>query len=144
MKAHAIKNMRTSHYAVSTLLLVSIALFAVTLQADDFTDQDLKDWQAVYESVVKEGRAAFTDPDLGNNGVVCAQCHPNGANTHPETYPKFQKQLGRVAALWEMVNWCIQNPLEGDPLPAEDPKMIALLSYITYERRSVPLAPGKH
>ncbi|MGI9320211.1 MAG: hypothetical protein ACR2O5_02275 [Thiogranum sp.] len=144
MKAHAIKNMRTSHYAISTLLLVSIALFAVTLQADDFTDQDLKDWQAAYESVVKEGRAAFTDPDLGNNGVVCAQCHPNGANTHPETYPKFQKQLGRVAALWEMVNWCIQNPLEGEPLEAGSQSMIALQAYIHDERRGAALEPGKH
>jgi cytochrome c len=34
-----------------------------------------------------------------------------------------------------MINWCIQNPLEGTPLVADDPKMIALEAYITYERR---------
>jgi hypothetical protein len=46
--------------------------------------------------------------------------------------------------LCEMVNWCLRNPLEGDPLAADDPRMVALLAYIHHERRGVPLAPGKH
>lgn len=117
---------------------------AANLQADPFTEQDLAAWQAAYDSVVAEGRAAFTDPALGSNGVVCAQCHPNGANTHPETYPKFQKQLGRVVPLWEMINWCIRNPLEGENLAPDDPRMTALQTYIAHERRGVALAPGKH
>jgi cytochrome c len=50
--------------------------------------------------------------------------HP--ANTHPETYPKYQVQLGRVAMLRDMVNWCIQNPVRGKPLADDDPKMKAL------------------
>lgn len=69
-------------------------------RADPFFERDatadIQDWEAAFDSVVKEGRQAFTDPGLGSNGVVCAQCHPNAANTHPETYPKFQMQLGRV------------------------------------------------
>ncbi len=96
------------------------------------------------EEVATEGRALWTDGTLGSNGVACAQCHPNAANTHPETYPKFQKQLGRVGQLWEMINWCIRNPLEGQSLAADDPKMIALQAYAYKERRGVPLAPGKH
>ena len=95
-------------------------------------------------SVVQKGRELWTSPALGTNDVACAQCHPNAANTHPETYPKFQKQLGRVIALREMINWCLQQPLEGKPLALDDPKMVALEAYITYERRGVPLAPGKH
>lgn len=43
-----------------------------------------------------------------------------------------------------MVNWCIENPLESEPLDADDPDMIAMLSYIHYERRDVELDPGKH
>jgi len=93
--------------------------------------------------VVTKGDKLFHSA-LGKNQVSCDQCHPNAANTHPETYPKFQQQIGRVVSLFEMVNWCIENPLEGDPLLADDPKMVALLSYIHYERRGVPLAPGKH
>jgi thiosulfate dehydrogenase len=43
-----------------------------------------------------------------------------------------------------MVNWCIENPLEGEPLALDDPKMVALEAYATHERRGVELAPGKH
>ena len=112
--------------------------------ADEFTKEDLARWQEQFEGVVKEGRRLWTSPDIGKNGVVCAQCHPNAANTHPETYPKFQKQLGKVANLWEMVNWCLRNPLEGDPMAADDPRMTAMLAYIAWGRRGVKLEPGKH
>jgi thiosulfate dehydrogenase len=43
-----------------------------------------------------------------------------------------------------MINWCIRNPLEGEAMNAADPRMIALQAYINYERRGVPMAPGKH
>ena len=69
---------------------------------------------------------------------------PPAVNTHPETYPKFQKQLGKVAQPWEMINWCIRNPLEGENLAADDPKMTAMQAYIIKERRGVKLEPGKH
>lgn len=113
-------------------------------QADEFSKDDLQRWEQQFMETVQKGRALWTSPELGNNGVACAQCHPNAANTHPETYPKFQKQLGKVAPLWEMINWCLRNPLEGQPLAADDPKMIALQAYVTYERRGVKLEPGKH
>jgi thiosulfate dehydrogenase len=112
--------------------------------ADEFTKEDLGRWQTEYMSVVKKGRELWVSAELGTNGVACAQCHPNAANTHPETYPKFQKQLGRVITLGEMINWCLLNPLEGTPLSLDDPKMIAIEAYIAHERRGVPLAPGKH
>jgi len=131
---------------VLSLVLSAVLIIAGNrvVLADEFTSQDLKLWQGEYMAAVKAGRAVFTDSKLGSNGVVCAQCHPNGANTHPETYPKFQKQLGRVTQLWEMVNWCIRNPLEGKNLAADDPKMTAILTYITHERRGKKLTPGKH
>ncbi|HEY6641087.1 hypothetical protein [Povalibacter sp.] len=128
---------------IALLLLTGFAFSSLTL-ADEFTDADLKSWQAQFDGVVKQGRALWTDGGLGTNGVACAQCHPNAANTHPETYPKFQKQLGKVANLWEMVNWCLRNPLQGQPLAADDPKMTAILSYVAWERRGVKLEPGKH
>ena len=126
-------------------LCVSIVLVMCSpIQADEFTKKDLDRWQKEFMTVVAEGEKLFHSSSLGKNKVSCDQCHPNGANTHPETYPKFQKQIGKVISLFEMINWCLRNPLEGDPLAADDPKMIALLSYMTYERRGVPLAPGKH
>lgn len=112
--------------------------------ADTFEEKDVQRWAGEYQVVVGEGRALWTDGTLGTNGVACAQCHPNGANTHPETYPKFQQQLGKVVALREMINWCIQNPLEGSPLKLDDRRMVAIEAYLAWERRGVKLAPGKH
>lgn len=132
---------------IAVALAVAVALTAVGgigLRADEFTKKDQERWQQEYMTVVQKGRELWTSPALGTNGVACAQCHPNAANTHPETYPKFQKQLGRVIALREMINWCLQQPLEGKPLALDDPKMVALEAYVTYERRGVALAPGKH
>jgi thiosulfate dehydrogenase len=130
------------------LLIVLLALAVLTIklstQAAEFTKEDVERYTKEFMTVVKEGDKLFHSATLGKNKVSCDQCHPNAANTHPETYPKFQKQIGRVITLFEMVNWCLRNPLEGDPLAADDPRMVALLSYIHYERRGVPLAPGKH
>ena len=128
---------------IGALVLVG-TLIGLLARADEFTKKDLERWQKEYMTVVQKGRQLWTSPELGTNGVACAQCHPNGANTHPETYPKFQQQLGRVITLREMINWCIRQPLEGKPLALDDPKMVALESYITYERRGIALAPGKH
>ena len=130
-------------FVVMGLGATVLAAFSPT-QADEFTAADVKRWQEQFMEVANRGRQLWTDPALGKNGVVCAQCHPNAANTHPETYPKFQKQIGKVVSLWEMINWCIRNPLEGQPLAADDPRMIALQAYVTYERRGVALEPGKH
>ncbi len=127
-----------------TLIVLALSLPSFLVSADEFTKADLTQWDSEFQTVVKQGRAAFTDPALGSNGVVCAQCHPNAANTHPETYPKFQKQIGKVISLWEIVNWCLRNPLEGKPLAADDPKMTALVAYITSERKGVKLEAGKH
>jgi thiosulfate dehydrogenase len=127
-------------------LLLATALLTVTAGAvaDEFSKEDQERWMQQFEQVAAEGRRLWTSPEIGTNGVVCAQCHPNGANTHPETYPKFQKQIGRVAGLWEMINWCMRNPLEGESMAADDPRMIAMQAYLAQERRGVPLAPGKH
>jgi cytochrome c len=128
-------------------MLFGVCTLAVSLLvacADPFTEADLKKWNEAFMAVVKEGENLFHSSTLGNNSVSCDMCHPNASNGHPETYPKFQKQIGKVVGLRDMINWCIENPLEGKPLPANDPKMIALEAYITYERRGVKLEPGKH
>src|SRR3970282_2248456 len=101
---------RKTALAAAAAAVVAVA-FGITVRADEFTKKDQERWEKEYQSVVQKGRQLFTSGALGTNGVACAQCHPNGANTHPETYPKFQKQLGKVAQLFEMVNWCIRNPL---------------------------------
>jgi thiosulfate dehydrogenase len=133
---------------IARVVLVACVLAAlvggIAVRADEFTKADQERWQTEFMSVVETGRELWVSPDLGTNGVACAQCHPNAANTHPETYPKFQQQLGRVAALRDMINWCIQQPLQGEPLELNDPQLVAMEAYVTWERRGVKLDPGKH
>ena len=132
---------RARNVAIAVTLIAAIPQAA---QSDEFTDADLARWKQEYLTVVDQGEQLFHGGLQSKNTVSCDQCHPNAANTHPETYPKFQKQLGKVAVLGEMINWCIQNPLESEPLALDDPRMIALQAYITEQRRKVPLDPGTH
>lgn len=128
-------------------LILMMTGFSGLAFADQFTKEDVARWQKEFDSVAKDGRKLWTNDapvKIGTNGVACAQCHPNGANTHPETYPKFQKQIGRVAAFWEMINWCIRNPLQGKNLAPDSKEMIALQAYAVSERKGVKLEPGKH
>ena len=130
--------------AAAVAIAIALIVGVTANRADEFTEKDLERWNDEFMSVVKTGRDLWVSPELGTNGVACAQCHPNAANTHPETYPKFQQQLGRVIALRDMINWCLQNPLEGEPLKLDDPKMVAIEAYVAYERRGVAMDPGKH
>ena len=125
-------------------LVLAAGLLPVAVEADEFAKEDLERWEGEFMSVVNRGRELWGSPELGTNGVACGQCHPNAANTHPETYPKFQQQLGKVVGLRDMFNWCILNPLEGEPRALDSAEMIAIEAYAHFERRGVELSPGKH
>src|SRR4051794_25264522 len=111
-----------------------------------YTGRDAKVWQAATDQFVTEGHRVFHDANAfgGTIGVSCDMCHPDAANTHPETYPKFQVQLGRVAMLRDMINWCVENPVRGKPLADDDPKLKAMEAYIYAQRKGVALEYGKH
>ena len=133
-----------SPLTVALTIATLTGLLALNAAADPFDQDDLANWQQQFDKVVLKGEHLFHGGLTSNNTVACDQCHPNATNTHPETYPKFQKQLGKVAVLAEMINWCIRNPLESDPLTLDDADMIALQAYILHERSGVPLSPGRH
>lgn len=115
-------------------------------QPHDFTGRDFSIWKRELEREIKYGDEIFhSDKLIGStNGIACAMCHPNAANTHPETYPKFQVQLRRVALLRDMINWCVEQPARGKRLDPDDPKMRALEAYIMSQRKGVPMEYGKH
>lgn len=110
------------------------------------TAQDVALWKSETERAATAGSRVFHSGDeLGSTiGVSCDMCHPHAANTHPETYPKFQAQLGRVALLRDMINWCIEHPVRGRALSTDDPRMRALESYILAQRKGKALEYGKH
>lgn len=109
------------------------------------TERDVDIWQRETYKLAVEGSTIFHSADeLGSEiAVSCDMCHPDGSNTHPETYPKFQVQLGRVALLRDMINWCIEHPVKGEKLAPDSPEMRALEAYIYAQRRGVPLDYGK-
>lgn len=69
------------------------------------------------------GQELFTSSKLGTSGKSCADCHPGG------------KKLGKAAGykeeeLAEIINQCIQRPLNGKPLPADSVGMKSLIIYL--------------
>jgi thiosulfate dehydrogenase len=111
-----------------------------------YTEKDLLIWERELEKFVTEGSRIFHDSDLLGSSIAvsCDMCHPNAANTHPETYPKFQVQGGRVVLLRDMINWCVEQAVRGEPLEPDGPKMRALEAYILAQRKGVSLNYGKH
>jgi thiosulfate dehydrogenase len=109
------------------------------------TPQDVQVWNnETYKTAVYGSSVFHSGDQLGSEiAVSCDMCHPRAANTHPESYPKFQPQLGRVALLRDMINWCIEHPVRGKVLAPDDPKMRALEAYILAQRKGVALDYGK-
>jgi len=111
-----------------------------------YTERDILMWARETEKMVVEGSRIFHDAEaLGSTvAVSCDMCHPDASNTHTETYPKFQVQMGRVALLRDMINWCVEHPVRGEHMDANGPKMRALEAYITAQRKGVEMNYGKH
>lgn len=115
-------------------------------QPTKFTARDLQSWQREEKKWIDEGYKNYHNAKAvgGTIGISCDMCHPDGSNTHPETYPKFQQQTKKVALLRDMINWCIENPLKGKPLAENDPVLRSLEAYILSTRKGTPLEAGKH
>ena len=109
------------------------------------TPEDVNVWQQETYELAVEGSRIFHSADRLKStiAVSCDMCHPDGSNTHPETYPKFQAQLGRVALLRDAINWCIENPVRGKKLSPDSSEMRALETYIYAQRKGAPLQYGK-
>jgi len=112
----------------------------------NYTKKDILTWERELEKLVVAGSQIFHDAELLGSqiSVSCDMCHPDAANTHPETYPKFQVQLGRVVLLRDMINWCIEQAVRGEVLEPDDPNMRALEAYIPAQRKGTKLNYGRH
>jgi thiosulfate dehydrogenase len=69
-------------------------------------------------------------------------CHPDAAGSNPQTFPKFQADLGRVIPIRDMINWCIQVPQAGTALDVNGEDMVAMEAYAVYMYRGQKLDPG--
>jgi len=112
----------------------------------NYTENDVLLWEKETERLVVQGSLIFHNADLlgSTNGTSCDMCHPDAEGTHAETYPKYQVQLGRVALLRDMANWCLTQPCRGKALGGDDPRMRALEAYMQAQRSGQPMKYGKH
>ena len=112
----------------------------------NYTEADLLLWEKETERLVVMGSLIFHNADLlgSTNGTSCDMCHPDAEGTHAETYPKYQVQLGRVALLRDMSNWCLENPCRAEPMSGDDYRMKALEAYMQAQRSGKPMKYGKH
>jgi thiosulfate dehydrogenase len=109
-----------------------------------FTAAELADQEQQLLKVVDHGRDLWHGSlkSMSTNGLACGNCHPDAAASNPQTFPKYQSDLGRVAPLRDMINWCITGPLAGKPLDPNSEEMVAMEAYATYLYRGTPITPG--
>ena len=115
--------------------------------------EQLKQYDDAFKAEVKKGDLLFhgdaaTAKALGVNlsttGMACAMCHPMASNTHPGSFPKFQSNMGKFAALRDMINWCIEHPNQGEQIDSDSEAMHALEAYIYWSNAGSILDTGKY
>jgi thiosulfate dehydrogenase len=126
--------------------LLSVGIFAARpLSARaPFTPEQLARQEQELLKVVDHGRDLWhgSKPSMTTNGLACGNCHPDAAASNPQTFPKYQNDLGQVVALRDMINWCITGPLAGKELDPDGTDMIAMEAYATYLYRGTTITPG--
>lgn len=134
------------------IVAATLGLFALTLAGpaqskeplDDAADFDrLMDAVAYGDKLWHTGEGGGgKHKKLSTNGLGCANCHPDAAATQPQSWPKYQTNLGKVGTLREMINWCIQVVQNGEGYALDSKEMIAMEAYATYMNRGAKLNPG--
>lgn len=83
----------------------------------------------------------------GGNGLGCQNCHLD-AGTRPyglsyfsahARYPQYRAREGKVLTLADRVNNCVERPLNGKPLPLDSKEMVAIVSYMQWLGKDVPV-----
>ena len=127
------------------LAAVAVVAVATSVTArEPFTAAELKTMQDKLTASAKRGYDLWygARADMANNGLACANCHPDAAATNPHTFPKFMPQVDNIMAYRDMVNWCIENPQGGKALDVNSADMIALEAYSFYLHRGVAIDTG--
>ena len=130
-----------------TMPLAALAVLATAtavMAREPFTKEELKAMDEKLTASAKRGYDMWygARADMANNGLACANCHPDAAATNPHTFPKFMPQTDRVMAYRDMVNWCIENPQGGKALDVSSADMVALEAYSYYLHRGVAIDTG--
>ncbi len=130
--------------AVPLAAVVTLATATVATAREPFTKEELKAMDEKLTASAKRGYDMWygARADMANNGLACANCHPDAAATNPHTFPKFMPQTDKVMAYRDMVNWCIENPQGGKALDVSSADMVALEAYSFYLYRGIAIDTG--
>ena len=144
--------MKNKHFAKAstTALLLGALVFLVSGPAYSKDPLDnAADFDRLMEAVAYGDQLWHTGEGSGGkhkklstNGLGCANCHPDASATQPESWPKYQTNLGKVGTMREMFNWCIQVVQRGTGYALDSKEMIAMEAYATYMNRGAKLNPG--
>lgn len=86
-------------------------------------------------------------PENVGNGLHCTSCHLQGgtvAGAGPWVgivgmFPEFRSRNAKVNVLQDRVNDCFERSMDGKALPADSPDMTAIVAYMTWLSRGVPV-----
>ncbi len=135
-----------------TALILGIG-FPVLAERKPTTPEQLKQYEDAFMEEVRKGDLLFhgngemskkLGVTLSTTGMACAMCHPMASDTHPGSFPKFQPTMGKFAALRDMVNWCIEKPMQGEQIDTDSEAMKALEAYIYWSNTGSVLDTGKY
>lgn len=124
-------------FAVAALLTAGVVQARPAVTAAEKATHD-----KMHLEVVKKGDDLWHGGAPQTNGLACGNCHPDAAAIGPQTFPKYQLDIGAVVPLRDIINWCIAVPLAGEMLDPDGEKMKAMEAYAYYMSRGMPLVPG--
>jgi thiosulfate dehydrogenase len=135
------------------IALVAVFAGSATANKDPVTPQQLKAYEDAFMEQVKNGDLLFhgdgaiakqMSVKLSTTGFACAMCHPMTADTHPQAFPKYQVSMAKFATLRDMINWCIEKPMQGEKIESDSDAMKALEAYIYWSNTGSVLVPGRY
>jgi thiosulfate dehydrogenase len=135
-----VRNVKKIAVVISALLIVALIIFACAKE-QEATEVDPA---AELAASVESGKALFYDESLGTSGMTCNSCHMEGGTMAGKMgdmaipawdhlgakYPKYFAMAKRVMTLSQVVNWCIDHPLEGQAFTWDDQKLTDLTAYV--------------
>jgi len=129
---------------ITPVALLGLLASNPAFSREPYTKAELADQEKQLLEVVNHGYELWhgAKASMSTNGLACGNCHPDAAGTNPQTFPKFQADLGRVIPIRDMINWCIQVPQAGAALDVNGPDMVAMEAYAFNMYRGRKISPG--
>lgn len=99
--------------------------------------------------LVAEGEALWKDTSLSTNGAACATCHAGGAQfqasfatpyPHEVAMVRQMSGVGEIQAA-EMVQFCMLQPMQAEPLSWSSRELVALTAYVEHVQRDYAANP---